>query len=86
MTSITESSWTHVSNGVLQNLALVPILFDGFISDLGEKTECILSKFADEMRLGGAADTPEGCCHSTRPGQSREKGREGPKEAEQGPA
>jgi len=37
-----------------------------------------LSKFADDMKLGGMADTPEG--HSVGPGLAGELGREEPDE------
>lgn len=66
MVSGTKFTRRAVTSCVPWGLILDPVLFNIFINGLDDVSEYTLSKSADVAKLGGAADTPNGCANIRR--------------------
>ena len=56
------SEWRSVASSVLQGSVLGSLLFVVYINDLEENVGGLISKFADDMKIGGVAESAiRGC-------------------------
>jgi len=52
--------WASVTSGIPQGSILREVLFNIFINDINRAIKCTLSRFADDKKLSGAVNSPEG--------------------------
>ncbi|GAB0188214.1 mitochondrial enolase superfamily member 1 [Grus japonensis] len=54
------SKWRPVTSSAAQGSVLGPALFNIFVGGIDSTIKCAISKFANDIKLCGADDTPEG--------------------------
>ena len=55
------SEWKAVTSGVPQGSVPGPLLFIVYINYLEENVAGLISKFADDTKIGGVVDSEEDC-------------------------
>jgi len=60
LTSGAKSSWRPITRSAYHGSVLGSMLINTAIHDLDDWAACTLSKVAEDIKLGGVADTPEG--------------------------
>lgn len=68
-----KSCWQPVSSGIFQGSVLGSVLLNVFINHLHDGTECTVSRFVDNSKLGGVVGTAGGQgSYSEGPGRAGE--------------